>query len=622
MTASRPLIIKAIALAVAAVLCVGAASVAASLVENRSVAELKGALTAQPMQFVEIDADGLLVTLSGTAPDEATRFTALSIAGGHVAPDRLIDAMDVADSTGLLPLRFSIEMLRNDDGIQLIGLIPAETGRAQVLEGLDQLDGTSQVADMLETADHAVPDGWNEALEFALDALRVLPRSKISVAADRVAVTALSNSPSEKAQIEAALSRAAPDGMELVLDINAPRPVITPFTLRFSIEEGVATFDVCSADTDHARDQIVSAAAAAGVEGKVTCNIGLGVPSPRWAEAVQQGIAALRTLEGGTLTFSDADVTLVALAETPQPTFDRVVGELENALPPVFSLHSILPEPVRIDGTGGTDVVPEFVSTLSPEGLVQLRGRVADDQQRNAVNSYAQSLFGTDQVYSATRLDPNLPDGWPVRVLAGLQALSELNNGSLVVQPDFVELIGTTGNPDANGDVARLLADKLGEAEDFRIAIRYEQSLDPALALPTPEECAVKVNAALTEKKITFEAGSATIADDAQDVVDRIAEIVRACEDVAMEIAGHTDSQGREEMNTRLSQQRAEAVLTALLDRRVLTTNLIARGYGESNPIADNDTAEGREANRRIEFRVLLAEEAAAAIAAQEEATE
>lgn len=622
MTASRPLIIKAIAVAVAAVLCVGAASVAASLVENRSVAELKGALTAQPMQFVEIDADGLLVTLSGTAPDEATRFTALSIAGGHVAPDRLIDAMDVADSTGLLPLRFSIEMLRNDDGIQLIGLIPAATGRAQVLEGLDQLDGTSQVADMLETADHAVPDGWNEALEFALDALRVLPRSKISVAADRVAVTALSNSPSEKAQIEAALSRAAPDGMELVLDINAPRPVITPFTLRFSIEEGVATFDVCSADTDHARDQIVSAAAAAGVEGKVTCNIGLGVPSPRWAEAVEQGIAALRTLEGGTLTFSDADVTLVALAETPQPTFDRVVGELENALPPVFSLHSILPEPVRIDGTGGTDVVPEFVSTLSPEGLVQLRGRVADDQQRNAVNSYAQSLFGTDQVYSATRLDPNLPDGWPVRVLAGLQALSELNNGSLVVQPDFVELIGTTGNPDANGDVARLLADKLGEAEDFRIAIRYEQSLDPALALPTPEECAVKVNAALTEKKITFEAGSATIADDAQDVVDRIAEIVGACEDVAMEIAGHTDSQGREEMNTRLSQQRAEAVLTALLDRRVLTTNLIARGYGESNPIADNDTAEGREANRRIEFRVLLAEEAAAAIAAQEEATE
>jgi len=621
-TASRPLIIKAIAVAVAAVLCVGAASVAASLVENRSVAELKGALTAQPMQFVEIDADGLLVTLSGTAPDEATRFTALSIAGGHVAPDRLIDAMDVADSTGLLPLRFSIEMLRNDDGIQLIGLIPAATGRAQVLEGLDQLDGTSQVADMLETADHAVPDGWNEALEFALDALRVLPRSKISVAADRVAVTALSNSPSEKAQIEAALSRAAPDGMELVLDINAPRPVITPFTLRFSIEEGVATFDVCSADTDHARDQIVSAAAAAGVEGKVTCNIGLGVPSPRWAEAVEQGIAALRTLEGGTLTFSDADVTLVALAETPQPTFDRVVGELENALPPVFSLHSILPEPVRIDGTGGTDVVPEFVSTLSPEGLVQLRGRVADDQQRNAVNSYAQSLFGTDQVYSATRLDPNLPDGWPVRVLAGLQALSELNNGSLVVQPDFVELIGTTGNPDANGDVARLLADKLGEAEDFRIAIRYEQSLDPALALPTPEECAVKVNAALTEKKITFEAGSATIADDAQDVVDRIAEIVGACEDVAMEIAGHTDSQGREEMNTRLSQQRAEAVLTALLDRRVLTTNLIARGYGESNPIADNDTAEGREANRRIEFRVLLAEEAAAAIAAQEEATE
>ncbi len=622
MTASRPLIIQVIALAVAAVLCVGAASVAASLVERRSVSELESALSAQALQFVDINADGLLVTLSGTAPDEATRFTALSIAGGHVAPDRLIDAMDVADATGLEPLRFSIEMLRNGDGIQLIGLIPAATGRARVLEGLDQLDGTSQVADMLETADHSVPEGWDEALEFALEALRDLPRSKISVAADRVSVTALSAGPSQKAQIEAALSRAAPDGIDLVLDISAPRPVISPFTLRFSIEDGLASFDACSADTEQARQQIVSAAAAAGVEGKVTCEVGLGVPSPRWSEAVGQGIAALSALEGGTLTFSDADVTLVALAETPQPTFDRVVGELETSLPPVFSLHSILPEPVRIDGTGGTDEVPEFVTTLSPEGLVQLRGRVADDQQRNAVNSYAQSLFGTDQVYSATRLDPNLPDGWPVRVLAGLQALSELNNGSLVVQPEFVELTGNTGNPEANGSVARILADKLGEAEDFRIAIRYEESLDPALALPTPEECAVKVNAALTEKKITFEAGSATIADDAQDVVDRIAEIVSACEEVPMEIAGHTDSQGREEMNSRLSQQRAEAVLSALLDRRVLTTNLIARGYGESNPIADNGTPEGREANRRIEFRVLLAEEAAAALAAQEEASE
>ena len=75
-----------------------------------------------------------------------------------------------------------------------------------------------------------------------------------------------------------------------------------------------------------------------------------------------------------------------------------------------------------------------------------------------------------------------------------------------------------------------------------------------------------------------------------------------------MEVGGHTDSQGRTVMNQTLSQQRAEAVVTALLGKRVLTANLNAVGYGESVPIADNDTEEGREANRRIEFKLIVPE--------------
>ncbi len=75
-----------------------------------------------------------------------------------------------------------------------------------------------------------------------------------------------------------------------------------------------------------------------------------------------------------------------------------------------------------------------------------------------------------------------------------------------------------------------------------------------------------------------------------------------------MEIAGYTDSQGREEMNQALSQSRAQAVLNALLARRVLTDNLTAHGYGEADPIADNDSEEGREANRRIEFHLIQTE--------------
>jgi len=61
-------------------------------------------------------------------------------------------------------------------------------------------------------------------------------------------------------------------------------------------------------------------------------------------------------------------------------------------------------------------------------------------------------------------------------------------------------------------------------------------------------------------------------------------------------------------MNQQLSQARADAVLNAIMARRVLTSNLTAKGYGETQAIADNDTDVGREANRRIEFRLVLPE--------------
>ncbi len=74
---------------------------------------------------------------------------------------------------------------------------------------------------------------------------------------------------------------------------------------------------------------------------------------------------------------------------------------------------------------------------------------------------------------------------------------------------------------------------------------------------------------------------------------------------IQLEIQGYTDSQGREEMNLALSQSRAESVLNELRARRVITGSFKAVGYGEENPVADNGTEAGREANRRIEFRLI-----------------
>jgi OOP family OmpA-OmpF porin len=222
----------------------------------------------------------------------------------------------------------------------------------------------------------------------------------------------------------------------------------------------------------------------------------------------------------------------------------------------------------------------------------------------------------------AIALDPDLPEGWPVRVLAGLQAMSELNEGQVIVRADTVEVTGVTASTGARAAITRILSGRLGQGQAFTVEVRYDEALDPQAALPTPLECVTALNSILQKQKIVFAPGSAEIESAARDTMDALADQMRQCPDIVMEIAGHTDSQGRDSSNLALSQARAEAVLLGLQGRRVLVGSLTAVGYGETRPVADNDSPAGRETNRRIEFTLLgpvaSADAAAAPAPAQE----
>jgi OOP family OmpA-OmpF porin len=104
---------------------------------------------------------------------------------------------------------------------------------------------------------------------------------------------------------------------------------------------------------------------------------------------------------------------------------------------------------------------------------------------------------------------------------------------------------------------------------------------------------------------VNFETNKATLLPTATEILDRVATTLVANPEVRVEVAGYTDSQGAAAYNQRLSQSRAESVRTYLMSKGVNENQLVARGFGEENPIAANTTAEGRAQNRRVELHKL-----------------
>jgi OmpA-OmpF porin, OOP family len=124
-----------------------------------------------------------------------------------------------------------------------------------------------------------------------------------------------------------------------------------------------------------------------------------------------------------------------------------------------------------------------------------------------------------------------------------------------------------------------------------------------------PDGCPKKYNlVVVTENKIElkqtvfFDTNKATIKPVSFALLNDVAAALRDNAKIAVEVQGHTDSQGDDVFNKKLSQRRAEAVKAYIAAKGVDASRMVPRGYGEDVPIADNRTADGRSQNRRVEF--------------------
>ncbi len=188
----------------------------------------------------------------------------------------------------------------------------------------------------------------------------------------------------------------------------------------------------------------------------------------------------------------------------------------------------------------------------------------------------------------------DLPDDFISSGIAGLRALVEVNEGRLGFDGARWWLRGMVEDASVR-DTLTASIEALPNRADWSVFI----------GVLTPIEiCRERVAGLERRNAITFRSGSAALTEDSLPVVDELAADLSLCPDASVHIEGHTDSDGAEDLNLALSVSRAEAVVEALIARNIGIERLYAEGYGESQPIADNDTPAGKAANRRIAFSI------------------
>src|SRR5580658_5841298 len=415
----------------------------------------------------------------------------------------------------------------------------------------------------------------------------LLDKSKITVSGRDV--TLVADAFSDEGRRNAVATIEAVPGVRLVNDETRLVPEAKPFV--WSAERDVARVTLSgSSPLPASKGKLLEAARAAlgGVEVVDQMNLSRGAPS-RFDNAALLLIDQVGKLKDGKITISDAKVSLSGMARDLGGR-EAIAAALKN-LPEGFSVAANeIKAPPYI-----------FQAYKDPVAVtLTLTGYVPDNNVHAALVAAAGRKFFSEKVVDNLKASVGAPSGFANAVVPALGALSRLSTGTLVVSDREVKLSGDAFYDAAASQIRGGLGKDFPKDWQFKADI----SVKPAVAPVDATVCQQLFSDLLAKGKIQFESGRATIDPDSAGLLDRLIETASRCPSANIEIAGHTDADGDNGFNQVLSEKRAQAVTDYLVKAGLPASRFTATGYGSTQPVASNDTDEGKAQNRRIDFLV------------------
>lgn len=437
---------------------------------------------------------------------------------------------------------------------------------------------------------------WSSTVPFETDlasrtalSLRetILDKTRVDAAGRDLTISADAFS-EEGRRSSIAIAEAVP-GVRLVHDRTRIIDEAKPFT--WSAERNVSRLTLAgNVSLPAVRTRLVEASRniAGGVEIADQMAFARGVPQ-RFEAAALLLIEQLGRLRDGKVSLSDTSVSLSGTARDLGGR-EAIVAALKN-----------LPEGYTV--AENAVVAPPYVFQVNKDPVavtLTLNGYVPDNAAHAELIETAERKFLNEKIIDNLKTSVGAPSGFVEAATAALGALSRLSTGSLTMSDREVKLSGDAFYEVAAEDIRNGLPGELPEG--WRAST--EVSTRPPASAVDATVCQQLFAELLSVGKIRFLSGQANIDSDSRGLMDRLVEIALRCPTASLEVGGHTDSDGDEEANMRLSDQRAQAVRDYMVRAGLPPDRLYAVGYGATQPIASNDTAEGKAQNRRIEFTV------------------
>lgn len=565
----------------------GATAVAGGLAFAPIAADVASRTAAQLAQegrgWATVSIDGRDVTLTGVAPEPADRTLAAESA------DRVFGVRVVADATTVLPFAspYPFGLERDASGVKVIGAYPSAATRAEISRRMVQALPGAAVADDTTLA-RGAPADFAARADLAAAVVADLAAGSAMWSGDVLTISGDPRDFDARRAIDRRLAEALPKGASASTDrLRTPPPPRWSFSA--TLDDGRVVLDGFLPD-EATKRRVLAAAKAAFAAGVVDRTAVAPGAAPGTAAAIDFSIEALSKLAQGGAKVDPSGYTIAG-----RPRTWEIYRDLEQRL------HGDAVGGLRIAGDGlvAPAPVPYRVVVRSESGKATVEGWVPDTAAHDALLAALRAGFGS--VDDRLELAPGAPKGFVDTLIALIPSLARLSDLRFELADGAVEVRAAAPTAALGERILGRIRALLPTGVTLRTG---DVAVAPPPAQVDAATCQTDLARVQSGEKIHFATGEATLGDDSTRILDALVVAALACRSAHVTVEGHTDSEGDPAANQALSEARARAVVERLVASGIEADRLTAIGYGETRPIADDATPEGRQQNRRIDFRV------------------